>query len=140
MVDDHTFTFGFDEFKPVTYVFVKDATDYISRAVLVGKDQDKQGRAYEFKGDGWAIFPDRKFKFEIGTDPVFNGYDYFKENTRTWAFKWNGSHLQIFPTIDVEGFDQIALALRTSPCGKCDRWPLRPSLAPVSRASREISV
>lgn len=38
---------------------------------------------------------------------MFNDYDYFTENTKTWAFKRNGSHLQIFPTVDVEGFDQI---------------------------------
>jgi len=43
VVDDHTFTFGFGEFKPVTYIFVKDATDYVSRAVLVGKYQDIAG-------------------------------------------------------------------------------------------------
>lgn len=108
VVDDHTFTFGFGEFKPVTYVFVKNATDYVSRTVLVGKYHDKQGRAYEFKKDGWAVFPDRKFKFEIGTDHVLDAFDYFIENRKMWAFKRDGSQLQIFPTNDVEGFDQIS--------------------------------
>jgi hypothetical protein len=109
VLDDHTFMFGFGEFQPATYVFVNDAIDYVSRAVLVGKYKDKQGRAYEFRGDGWAVFPDRKFKFEIGVDHVLNDYDYFMEDKKkTWAFKRSGGRLQIFPTTDVEGFDQIS--------------------------------
>ena len=108
VLDDHTFAFGFAEFKPVKFVFVKDAAAYVSSTILVGKYQDKQGRPYEFRGDGWAIFPDRKFKFEIGTDHVFDHFDYFMENKKTWAFKRNGSLLQIFPTVAVEDFDQIS--------------------------------
>ena len=108
VMDDHTFTFGFGEFKPVTYEFVKSSSDYISRAVLVGKYHDKQGRADEFREDGWAVFPDRKFKFEIGTDHVLDAFDYFLENRKVWAFKRNGGQLQIFTTNDAEGFDQIS--------------------------------
>lgn len=108
VLDDHTFMFGFGEFKPIAYVFVKDAADYISRAVLVGRYVDTQGRAYEFREDSWAVFPDRRFKFEIGMDHVFNPYDYFMEDKKTWAFKRSGSRLQIFLTANVDGFDQIS--------------------------------
>jgi hypothetical protein len=107
VVDARSFRFGFGEFKPTTYVFVKNVTEYISQAVLVGKYHDQQGRIYEFREDGWAIFPDRKFRFETGVDHVLTDFDYFMDSGKVWAFKRNGDQLQIFATSDAEGFDQI---------------------------------
>ncbi len=107
VVDARSVRFGFSEFKPTTYVFVKDATEYISRAVLVGKYHDHQGRVYEFREDGWAVFPDRRFRFEIGIDHVLTGFDYFMDSGKVWGFKRNSGELQIFVTSDAAGFDQI---------------------------------
>jgi hypothetical protein len=107
VVDARSFRFGFGEFKPTTYVFVKNVTEYIAQVVLVGKYHDPEGRIYEFREDGWAVFPDRRFRFEIGVDHVLTDFDYFTDTGKIWAFKRNGDQLQIFATSDAEGFDQI---------------------------------
>ena len=107
VVDELTFRLGFGELEPVTYVFVNNASEYVSRAALVGKYYDRQRRTYEFSQDGWAVFPDRRFRFEIGVDHVLNGFDYFMDSTTMWAFKRNRNELQIFATSDVDGPEQI---------------------------------
>jgi hypothetical protein len=48
VVDELTLRFGFGELEPVTYVFVNNSSEYISRAALVGKYYDRQRRTYEF--------------------------------------------------------------------------------------------
>jgi hypothetical protein len=113
VLDDSSFQLGFESFKPDTYTFVKNADNYVARAVLVGRYKDQAGLAYEFREDGWAVFPDHKFKFEIGTDHVLTGFDYFMEigpdqrASSISAFQWNGAKLQIFRTQEVDGFDEI---------------------------------
>jgi hypothetical protein len=68
--------------------------------VLAGRYVDDRGRNYLFGKDGWAIFPDRKFKYEVGIDHVLSGYDYFMDETarpiRTFEFKKVEGRLQIF--------------------------------------------
>ncbi len=115
VLDDHTIRFGYGEFKPTNYFYVKEAGAYLSKAVLVGNYKDEQGRGYEFREDGWAIFPDRKFEFEIGLDHVLEDYDYFMDAGqnkkqfpwRLWVFKWNRGALEIFRTKEVDGIDKI---------------------------------
>lgn len=108
VVDDHTLRFGLGDDKPATYIFVKSATDYVSKLVLAGKYRDSRGRPYEFTQDGWAVFPDRKFRFEIGLDHVLDGFDYFMDGTKMWAFKRKGVELQIFPVSNADGPDEIS--------------------------------
>jgi len=108
VVDDHTLRFGLGDDKPTTYIFVKSASDYVSRVVLAGKYRDSRGRVYEFTEDGRAIFPDRKFKFEIGLDHVMDAFDYFMDGAKMWAFKRKGAELQIFPTSNANGLDEIS--------------------------------
>jgi hypothetical protein len=116
VLNDHTIRFGYGELKPATYTYVKDATAYASNAVLVGKYKDEHGRRYDFQEDGWAVFPDRRFQFEVGLDHVFDSYDYFLDAGKdkkklpwaTWVFRWNRDVLQIFRTKEVDGFDVIA--------------------------------
>jgi hypothetical protein len=115
VLDDRTVRFGYGAFKPVTYAYVKDAAAYVAKAVLVGRYKDEHGRIYEFREDGWAVFPDRRFEFEIGLDHVLDSYDYFMDAGQdkkhlpwaAWAFRWNRDTLQIFRTKEVDGFDQI---------------------------------
>jgi hypothetical protein len=125
-VDERTLRFGLGDDKPATYIFVKSATDYVSRVVLAGKYRDRQGRVYEFTQDGWAIFPDRKFRFEIGLDHVLDDFDYFLDGTKMWAFKRKGAELQIFPTSNADGPEEISsdrpqLTLREVPQGAKNR-------------------
>jgi hypothetical protein len=116
VLDDHTIRFGYGSFKPATYVCVKDAAVYVSGVVLVGRYKDEQGLRYDFQADGWAVFPDRKFEYEIGLDHVLDGFDYFMDAAQdkkrlpwtVWAIKWNGDTLQIFRTTDEGGVDEIA--------------------------------
>jgi hypothetical protein len=115
VLDDHTFQLGYASFKPANYVFVKNAGEYVSKAALVGRYKDRHGRGYEFTEDGWAVFPDRKFRFEVGLDHVFGrDFDYFDEkgdkNLKTWAFKWNHDTLEVFSTHEIEGNEEIAVA------------------------------
>lgn len=108
VLDDRTLRFGLGDDKPATYIFVKSATDYVSRIVLAGKYRDGRGRIYEFTEDGWAVFPDRKFRFEIGLDHVLDPFDYFMDGSKMWAFKRKGAELQIFPTSDANGPEEIS--------------------------------
>lgn len=108
VVDEHTLRFGLGDDKPATYIFVKSANAYVSRVVLAGKYRDSHGRVYEFTKDGWAVFPDRKFRFEIGLDHVLDDFDYFMDGTKTWAFKRKGAELQIFPTSGAGGLEEIS--------------------------------
>jgi hypothetical protein len=121
VLSQDSFRLGFDDvaahasFK-TDYVFVQNADAYIAKIVLVGTYKDRHGLSYEFGEDGWAVFPDRKFKFEIGTDHVLTGFDYFMDKSQApgqvapsvIAFKWDGRMLQLFRTKEDEnGFDVI---------------------------------
>jgi hypothetical protein len=110
VVDDRTVKFGLGDDRPATYIFVKSASDYVSRVVLAGKYHDSRRRSYEFGEDGRAVFPDRKFRFEIGLDHVLNDFDYFMDmdGHKMWAFKRKGAELQIFPTSDADGPEEIS--------------------------------
>jgi hypothetical protein len=80
----------------------------------VGTYRDRRGLSYEFGEDGWAVFPDRKFKFEIGTDHVNGtGFDYFLDKGQASsplgasviAFKWDRRVLQLFRTKEDKSSD-----------------------------------
>ncbi len=121
VLSQDSFRLGFDDraahasFKN-DYVFVQNADAYIAKIVLVGTYKDRHGLSYEFGEDGWAVFPDRKFKFEIGTDHVLTDFDFFMDegqagvalHSSVVAFKWDGRTLQLFRTKEDEnGFDEI---------------------------------
>jgi hypothetical protein len=123
VLSQDSFRLGFDDpydphtsLKPTDYVFVQKAEAYIAKIVLVGTYKDRHGLSYEFREDGWAVFPDRKFKFEIGTDHVLTGFDYFLDEGQAGrplgssaiAFRWDGRMLQLFRTKrDENDFDEI---------------------------------
>lgn len=117
--DASSFRLGFDEgaqsFRRVDYVFVQKAETFAAKAVLVGSYRDGLGRVYRFQEDGTAIFPGRKFKFEIGVDHIGTDFDYFMEmgpNRRavsSMAFRWQADSLQLFRIKEDEnGLDYIA--------------------------------
>lgn len=107
-VSDRILRFGYEDIAPANYVFVKDKYAFVAKIMIVGQYRDARGRTYEFKDDGWAVFPDRKFKYEIGLDHVLNNYDYYMENRNIWALRRNGKELQIFATADTDdGPEQI---------------------------------
>ncbi len=108
------FEAGKDSFKSANFVFVKDAVTYVAKAILAGSYKDDHGLRYEFRDDGLAIFPNRRFKFEIGVDHVGTQFDYFMEMkpngtaSSVTAFKWTAGTLQLFRTKEDEnGFDEI---------------------------------
>ncbi len=102
VIDEHHFRFGYASYPPATYTFVGDTEQYVAAVVLVGRYADDRGRNYIFGKDGWAIFPDRKFRYYIGIDHVLTGFDYFDEEQfppkRVYAFKRLEGRLQIFET------------------------------------------
>ena len=96
-------------------MFVKDAAACVAGIILTGHYKDRRGLDYEFREDGYAVFPDRKFQFEIGMDHVLTSFDYFMQMgpnhiaTSVTAFKWEGGNLQLFRTKEDEGgFDDVA--------------------------------
>lgn len=117
--DESSFRLGFENagqsFKPTDYVFVQHVEAYVAKVVLVGAYRDRRGGSYRFQEDGWAIFPDRKFKFEVGTDHVLIDFDYFIEMgpsrvaSSLTAFKWEAGSLNLFRTKqqDEQGLDEI---------------------------------
>ena len=119
VLDESSFRIGFDSggqtFKPTDYVFVRDAAAYVAGIILTGHYKDRHGLNYEFREDGYAVFPERKFPVEIGMDHVLTNFDYFMQMgpnhiaSTVTAFKWDGENLQLFRTKEDEGgFDEIA--------------------------------
>ncbi len=117
--NENSFRLGFDNagqsFKPTDYVFVQHVESYVAKVVLVGTYRDRRGGSYRFQEDGWAIFPDRNFKYEVGTDHVLTDFDYFMEigpsriASSLTAFKWEADSLNLFRTKepDEQGLDEI---------------------------------
>lgn len=99
VLDDGSLRVASRTSRPARYIFVKSVEDYVAKAVLVGRYHDNQGRTYEFREDGWAVFPDHKFKFEVGVDYVVDDFDYFYsvDDHKMWAFAKNGAALKIQP-------------------------------------------
>lgn len=100
VLDNSSFALGSDRYKPAKYIFVKNAPDFVAGVILAGKYRDARGREYEFGRDGWASFPERRFKYEIGLDHVLNGFEYYMVGEKIWALKRKGDDLEIFATTD----------------------------------------
>lgn len=100
VLTSHSFSLKFDKFPAETYLLVGDVHRYVAMRMIVGKYEDREGRSYAFLDDGWAIFPDRKFKYEIGTDHVLTHYDYFwdKGSDKFYAIKKVAGKLEVFKT------------------------------------------
>jgi len=100
VIDAHHFRLIDATKPPQIYTFVGDAERYAASVALVGRYADDRGRTYIFGRDGWATFPDQKFRFIIGIDHVLTPYDYFwvppAPTKKEYAFKWVAGKLQIF--------------------------------------------
>ena len=90
LLDENTLWFGEKNSKTATYTFVGDSASYVAQVMIVGIYHDARGRAYEFKHDGAAIFPDRTFKYDIGLDHVGVSSDYYMQNGRFCAIRRKG--------------------------------------------------
>ena len=101
-VDQHHLKLASAANPPQIYTYVGKAENYVAAVVLVGKYADDGGRSYIFEKDGWAIFPGRRFKYEIGIDHVLTSFDYFwippAPTKKEYAFKWAAGKLQLFET------------------------------------------
>lgn len=100
ILTDHSFRLKFDEFPAATYQFADNAKSFVAGKTLAGMYKDQAGQVYVFRPDGWAIFPDRKFKYEVGLDHVFTHYDYFRDSDlrKNFAFERIGDKLSVFKT------------------------------------------
>jgi hypothetical protein len=100
VLTNRSFSLKFDAFPTETYRFVGDVNRYVATRMVVGKYRDQERRSYVFREDGWAIFPDRKFKYEIGTDHVLTHYDYFwdRGSDKFYAITKAAGKLNIFKT------------------------------------------
>lgn len=115
LLDDRTFTLGFDEYPARKYAFVGDAEKYVAQQVLVGQYRDANGREFVFRKDGTAIFEGVKFKYKVGLDQILDDFDYFyledSREPQVFAFRREGGKLNIYPTVDEGGIDEIATKL-----------------------------
>jgi hypothetical protein len=100
VIDAHHFKLIGAAKPPQIYTFVGDAERYAAEVALVGRYADDRGRTYIFGKDGWATFPDQKFRFIVGIDHVLTAYDYFwvppAPTKKEYAFRWVAGRLQIF--------------------------------------------
>jgi hypothetical protein len=103
----------------LTYVRLPDPLDtFVNRAVIAGRYQDAEGRAYEFTEGGDAALPDSSFVYEISLDPssaacelIQNHRERNPNGKERIGFEWKGSELRLFK---VSG---------TKPPLKCDSKP-----------------
>jgi hypothetical protein len=100
VIDEHHLRFGNATNPPQIYTFVGDAEGYAAEVALVGRYADDRGREYIFGEDGWATFPDQKFRYIIGIDHVLTPFDYFwvppAPTKKEYAFRWVEGRLQLF--------------------------------------------
>ncbi len=101
IIDTRHFKLGFDKFKPMLYSFVGNADRYVTNKVLAGEYSDEKGRHYIFGTDGWAVYPNDKFEYQVGLDHILLRFDYFfdkKTEDKVYAFKIHNDMLEIFGT------------------------------------------
>ncbi len=76
---------------------------FINRAVISGRYLDDKGVSWEFTDDGEAIWPDRKFLYELSLNDRSSNCEYFEadelmsEGKKFFGFAWKGEKLQIYP-------------------------------------------
>ena len=83
------------------YDFVGNAGHYIGAAVLGGVYADDDGRRFLFGSDGQAVFPEKKFSFELCLEqvvPPCSGYDSFddKTNNMSYVFRRHADSLVLY--------------------------------------------
>lgn len=71
--------------------------------VLSGKYKDEKGRDWSFSDDGHAVFPDKKFYFEISINDKKARCEYLEAEDLTapegksyYGYAWKGGKLQLF--------------------------------------------
>ena len=100
--DSTHFMLGSDEYPKRGYTFVGELDVYMRNLVLEGDYVDAKGFHYLFRNDGVAVFPNRRFTYQVGTDHVFNAFDSFvdtaKKDAEFLGFKRTGDRLEIFRT------------------------------------------
>ena len=97
------------------YDFVGNATKYIGELLLVGTYADDRGNNYSFSKNGLAVFPDKKFKFQLildQIDPFTHGFDGFYDETAkdgtSYAFKRNINALTLYSVIVAQDKESAA--------------------------------
>ena len=101
IIDPKHFILGYGRFKPMQYSYVKNAKSFVGRRVLFGKYKDDKGRIYVLGKDSKAIFPDRKFDYQVELDYVeTHAADLFRDRStnKLYAFKRQKNLLNIFAT------------------------------------------
>jgi hypothetical protein len=122
ILDSTRFRMGFDKFEPQTFIYVGNLDRYVAKFTVVGDYVDGRNRRYAFRADGTAVFPDREFKYSVGTDHVLNHFDYFEDETAhvTYGFKWHNGVLDLFRTHGAIGqdVDNTPFSTLRQCCGK----------------------
>lgn len=88
---------------------VDDFETLVRRYTIAGAWVDDQGRSYVFTADGTAVFPDRRFDYQVNIDlalvvhdiPLEKRFDSIfgeKERWGTWAFELAGDELLLYET------------------------------------------
>jgi hypothetical protein len=80
------------------YRYVRDASAFITRAVLVGSYTDRQGAAYRFDADGTAHFPGYTFRYTLMLEQAADRYDFFAlgNEGRFMAFRWEHGSITLY--------------------------------------------
>ena len=89
--------------KVVRFRYVGNFQIYIARNTVAGKYKDNKGALYTLTEEGLAMFPDRKFRYEVPTDLTM-GFDQFyeipiRDDGIKYGFKVINSELQLFKIV-----------------------------------------
>lgn len=85
--------------------YVRDSKDWLARAAIAGTYRDENGREFKFDADGKAKWPDREFRYSVGTRNFEgNQSDYFQIKSKAtpkpadyYCFRWQDSSLLVQP-------------------------------------------
>ncbi|MEC5387543.1 hypothetical protein VVD49_17560 [Uliginosibacterium sp. H3] len=100
ITSSESFTLSGDKDVAGRFDRMPDFQNFLNRQTVAGTYQDQKGNRYVFKPEGVAVFPDREFKYAIGTDHIGAPYDWIRAGSETWGYKISGAKLSFFRESD----------------------------------------
>ena len=95
-----TFRLNFPKDLVGEFEYVGSVDDFLRAYTIAGDYLDSRGKRYIFATNGDARFPDRVFKYKVGSDHFESPFDYLYGDGFDWAFKVDGNTLKLYNHTD----------------------------------------
>jgi hypothetical protein len=91
--------------KKLIYRYIGNLAQFVNEQTIAGVYVDSNNVRYQFTSDGFAVFPDKKFRFSVEVDPIsFTSFEFYYEEapTHPWpifGFKIKNRKLLIYDVL-----------------------------------------